>query len=284
MNAYNLNLAILNGDGLFLGLPEFMWNGIFKLLISVLGGIIVASFTTLYLNKKNEVIRVTGILVERRIEIYRKLLSYLDNIGQKMYLPGMEADLTIKLLKERGFDLPNGNLFEYSRVFETCENFDSFFLDLERIILEDKLFLDDDSVKELYYIQSYFALINGLYVSIEKCTSDMGVKTTPEKLKSTKSKFLKTLGVIIDDEISNLCIKSESIFVENIRDIKLERRSHTFLTKDFFMGEDGYVMSRLKKSVLLKNQKQVMDLMIDFIEYYTVVDSIKSPEIDPHNP
>lgn len=250
----------ITNEKLFFAMPEFIWDNIFKLLITVMGTLLLALFTTFYLNKKNEIIRVTGLLLERRLDIYKDILRYFDQLSQKMYIPGKESNLI--LLEKIGFDLPNGTKFEYSKVFESCSNFENYFSGLEKIILDNKLFLDDESVKELYYIQSYFATVNGLYVSINSFLEVENVK--PEEASDIKAKFLKSLGVILDDEVTEICIDLEKILVENIKNMQLKRRNDTYLRKNFFVDENGYVMSRLKDKIIFREKEKLFKLLVSF--------------------
>jgi len=47
----------------FLGLPQFMWEGIFNIIITLGAGLIIAFVTTFYLKKKDEITRVAGVLI-----------------------------------------------------------------------------------------------------------------------------------------------------------------------------------------------------------------------------
>ena len=49
----------------FLGLPQFMWEGIFNIIVTLGAGLIVAFVTTFYLKKKDEVTEVLGVFLKR---------------------------------------------------------------------------------------------------------------------------------------------------------------------------------------------------------------------------
>jgi hypothetical protein len=48
------------------GLPQFMWEGIFNVIITLGAGLIIAFVTTFYLKKKDEITRVSGVILEKR--------------------------------------------------------------------------------------------------------------------------------------------------------------------------------------------------------------------------
>ena len=49
----------------YLGLPQFMWEGIFNIVVTLGAGLIIAFVTTFYLKKKDEVTRVAGLILEK---------------------------------------------------------------------------------------------------------------------------------------------------------------------------------------------------------------------------
>lgn len=63
----------------FLGLPQFMWEGIFNIIIALGAGLIIAFVTTFYLKKKDEITRVAGIILEKRVnsEQTKDILRFL---------------------------------------------------------------------------------------------------------------------------------------------------------------------------------------------------------------
>jgi hypothetical protein len=237
----------------FLTIPDFIWNGIIKLLITTISGLIISYYTYTFLKKKNERTRVAGIILERRLLIYQDFLKVVNKLGCKKLMPGEAGYSILDIIEKTGFTNPNNTLVEYSQIFDNRHTYAEFFHSFEQTFFESKLYLDDNSVKQLYYMQSWFALVNSLLISIEQQLRNLSVEIQSRQ-KYVLDKMTLTIGTIMDDEISEMCFTLEQIFTDNVRDLKLTRRKRSFLNKDFFIAEDGYIMKRMKSSVLSKKE------------------------------
>ena len=67
--------------------PEFFWQGIFSLTSTLIAGLIIAFVTTFYLKKKDEITRVAGVVLEKRINSEQSILDFLENASFSLELP-----------------------------------------------------------------------------------------------------------------------------------------------------------------------------------------------------
>ena len=65
----------------FLGLPQFMWEGIFNIITALGVGLIIAFVTTFYLKKKDEITRVAGVILEKRVNSEQEILDFLEDLS-----------------------------------------------------------------------------------------------------------------------------------------------------------------------------------------------------------
>lgn len=70
----------------YLGLPQFMWKGIFNIIVTLGAGLIIAFVTTFYLKKKDEITRVSGVVLEKRINSEQEILDYLEKLSYHLEL------------------------------------------------------------------------------------------------------------------------------------------------------------------------------------------------------
>lgn len=71
----------------YLGYPIFIWQTLLNLGSLVLAGLLIAFFTTFYLKRKDESIRVAGVILEKRVNAQHEILRYLKDSSQKLEMP-----------------------------------------------------------------------------------------------------------------------------------------------------------------------------------------------------
>lgn len=58
-----------------------MWEGIFNIIIALGAGLIIAFVTTFYLKKKDEITRVAGVILEKRVNSEQEILDFLEDLA-----------------------------------------------------------------------------------------------------------------------------------------------------------------------------------------------------------
>jgi hypothetical protein len=206
------------GDGklnesinIFWGLPQFMWEGIFNIIISLGAGLIIAFVTTFYLKRKDEVTRVEGVILEKRVNSMQEILNYLEKLSFHRELHnGRETEWYI-LLSSFELSLPNGPHLQYSDIFSNLEEFREFFKGFEGIIAKNKLWMDEKVRFHLALMQGYFSWINALLVSITS-SKLRGVKALPLAKVPGTTRLLSKLANELKTNISQVEILVRCFF------------------------------------------------------------------------
>lgn len=258
----------------FWGLPSFMWEGIFNIAVALGAGLIIAFVTTFYLKKKDEVTRVAGLILEKRVNSYKDVLDFFDNVSQKMQLNNGKEIEWYLLLRNMDFDLPHGKLLQYSDAFSTPEKFQSFFNGLELIITSNKLWFDKKVIRHLNLMQGYFAQINALRVLMRRIPAPPGETLTEADWKKADGLLLLQLGIVLDNEINALLAELEVRLVDSIYRLDLKRPKKA-LTRNGFLNTDMLLMIRELKKSLLGRKKEDF-LMLAILQVYAIKE--KYPE------
>lgn len=64
--------------------PELVWQSLLSLLSTLIAGITIAFVTTFYLKKKDEVTRVAGVILEKRINSEQVILDFLEKASYSL--------------------------------------------------------------------------------------------------------------------------------------------------------------------------------------------------------
>lgn len=235
----------------FYGLPQFMWEGIFNIIISLGAGLIIAFVTTFYLKRKDEVTRVEGVILEKRVNSMQEILDYLERLSFHRELHnGKEREWYI-LLSNFGLSLPNGPHLQYSDIFSSVEKFREFFKGFEGIIAKNKLWMDEKVRFHLALMQEYFSWINALLIAITRIPLPEDVKLSKEDIDKLSNVILLQVGITLDAEINGLLAHLETLMVESIYKLDL-RRPKKSMTRNGMLNTDMLkILKELDKRTLL---------------------------------
>lgn len=253
---------------LFLSLPEFMWNGIFNIIVTLGAGLIIAFVKTFYLKKKDEITRVAGVILEKRVNTSQEILNYLEKLSfKKEFKTGDEFDL-YKILKEYDFHLPYEPHLQYSEVFESMDNFREFFHGFENIIATNKLWLNTKVRDHLFFMQGYFANINALIIFTGRVPVPKEMALSVEDVNAIANSTILPIGITLDYEISELIAELETLIVDSVYNLDLERPKNTPVRNTFLNKDVKNIQKKLKKTLLYTEQEKYASLISTAVYEY----------------
>ena len=67
--------------------PLFLWQALFNFISLVLAGLLIGFVTTFYLKRKDEITRMAGVILEKRVYAQQEVYRYIGDSpqGQKGY-------------------------------------------------------------------------------------------------------------------------------------------------------------------------------------------------------
>lgn len=257
----------------FLGLPQFMWEGIFNIIIALGAGLIIAFVTTFYLKKKDEITRVAGVILEKRVNSEQEILDFLEDLAfHKELHNGKEKEWLI-LLKEYELTLPHEPHLQYSDVFSSVDKFREFFRGFERIITTNKLWMGKKVRFHLTLMQVYFSWINALLVATTSIPLPADKKLSEEDIDKLSTILLLQVAITLDHEISGLLAELETLIVNSIYKLDLKRPRKSMTRNGMLNVDMVKVLKELDGNTLLGiNREKYFALMTTQVYAYKGVD------------
>lgn len=206
---------------MYQNIPEFIWNRIFDVLQVVLAGGLVAWFASHYLKKKDEITRVKGILLEKRLTAYEAVIKLLGGLYRHTYVDDKDAGHVEQTLDRLMLGQGDKSL-EYAEIFADKAAFDSYLKDIDKTIKSARIYLDRKVLEYLKLFQAYFEDINSILRGVGKLKLKEKYRFSEEKLAAKEIKLLRMLGVALDTDISFFYGKTEEVITKRIRDLNLE--------------------------------------------------------------
>lgn len=188
------------GGLLFLGLPDFVWSGIFSLLATLIAGVVVATFTTAFLKKREEKIRVSGELFQRRVEAQSALSNFL--IQRLVFETVEEMDPDVLRLVG-GVELADTHPSpQRSKIFDSLEDCNRFLDDYRQLFYSNKTWLDRRVRDQLLLIQYYLEAISGVWFYATKVPLPDSGSLTKEELDLIQGRVIRVVGVVADNDLN----------------------------------------------------------------------------------
>ena len=193
-----------------------MWGGIFNVIVALGAGLIIAFVTSFYLKRKDEVTRVEGVILEKRVNSMQEILNYLESLSFHRELHNGKEQEWYLFLKGLGLSLPNGPHLQYSDVFSNGDRFREFFKGFEGVIAKNKLWMNEEVRYHLQLMTGYISWINALLVAIKTITLPEGVELSDDDVKKITNILLIQVGITLDAEINGLLAHLETLMVNSI--------------------------------------------------------------------
>lgn len=257
----------------FLGLPQFMWEGIFNIIITLGAGLIIAFVTTFYLKKKDEITRVAGVILEKRVNSEQEILDYLEKLSFHLELHNGKEKEWYELLASYDLTLPHGPHLQYSDAFSNVEKFRGFFKGFEEVISRNKLWMGKKVRFHLALMQGYFSWINALLIGITRVPLPEDKKLTEQDLEKLSGTLLLQVAITLDDEINGLLAELETLIVESIYKLDLKRPRKSMTRNGMLNVEMIKILRELDNNTLLGvNREKYFALMMTQVYAYKGVD------------
>ena len=217
--------------------PVFVWNGIFNFATALTTALLMALLTTFYLKRRDERTRVSGVILEKRVNAEQKILDFLEGLSFHREMSRRDSECYYTLLKEWDFHLPHGRNLQYSDVFSDTNSFREFFKGFEQIIATHKLWLGQKTLFHLTLMQAYFSWVNALLIMLQRVHLPDEQKLTEGELNELADKLILLIGVTLDDEIGGLLAHLEVLMVDSIYRLDM-KRPKTSLMRDGLLNRD----------------------------------------------
>lgn len=188
------------GEVIFLGLPDYVWSGIFSLLTTLIAGVVVATFTTAFLKKREEKIRVSGELFQRRVEAQSALSNFLI---QRLVFETVEEKDADVLRLIGGVELADTHPSpQRSIIFNSLDDSNRFLDEYRRLFFANKTWLDRRVRDQLLLIQYYLEAISGVWIYATKVPLPDGDSLSEEELGLIQSRVIRFIGVVADNDLN----------------------------------------------------------------------------------
>ncbi|WP_321436590.1 hypothetical protein [uncultured Bacteroides sp.] len=256
--------------------PSYIGEGMIELIMTVVGGLILGYFTSSYMAKINEINRVEGLLLEKKMPIYKGIFGRLEDLNEMVIVPrGISAD-AIKVLNDCGYkELDCKKKYQLSKGFDQPDILCESYLSLDKYISENKLYFDDITNYPILVFQNYFSLFNRFDVMFKEQVQRYGINLQKAEIQNVRRQMFVALGIVLKDDFHKQIQNLQDIIHQSMNNLTMKHRSDPDYSYEFFSAENGYMMQKLMETRAMKDREKINKVITTYIALVLLVGGIE---------
>lgn len=235
----------------FYGMPKYIWDGIFVVFDVLIVGLLLAFIASKYQHRKEIEWKLRGNLLEKRIESYQKVSSFIYCLQDQHYPTTQEEKEIVRILNYPKLTIP---IFRYADIFASEDNLRTFIVGLDALIASEKLFLDYQTLRHLENMQFYFSEMSAVLERFIIAENNPSTNFRPDQIKHHIDIGLKAYGVAINNDMSKWFAMTDQLLAAKLRTLSLAPKRYLtlHLWDKLIQNLTEWVHKRKSNSSLLK--------------------------------
>lgn len=202
----------------YLGLSPLIWKGIFSFLNVFIVGLLLALFATKYQKRKEVEIQIEGEILKLRLKAYERINIFLGRLHQHIAPPAyQEVEYEVYL---DGFNFWYIHP-EFAKCFNSEKEFDSFYADMENLIIQEHPYLDFDvevKLRDSLATLTHLKLILDAFTDMEHLEKH---HFSMEVAQQHIDMAYRLTGIAMQKEVNGIYCKMDKQIAKRLRNITL---------------------------------------------------------------
>lgn len=245
----------------FSSVPEFILEAVLSLIITIIGGVIVAYFVSRFFERINEVTRLKGLVIEKRIEIYKELARRLESFNNLLFFRPDQVASELLVLNQIGYEREFSAGVKINDVFNDNESLNERYLDFENFALENRLFFDTEVYDEVNFLQNYLCLYTHIQILYNDQLIALGKDFQLEENKKILNHAIRAVGIMLSDDFSDCITKAIETIRKSLKNVSLKTRHEQLHTYDYYNNPEGEFMQRMTATTAGKSRENIFAIV-----------------------
>ena len=134
-------------------LPDYIGQGILGIIVTVVTGLVLGYITSKYFTRKDELTRIEGLLLEKKIPIYKEIFKRLESLNNQVEYTPANCSMALQIMQECEIKRPK--YLHSPQILENSDEMRKTFLAIDQYATENKIFFDDDVASAMLVFQNY---------------------------------------------------------------------------------------------------------------------------------
>ena len=246
----------------FNSVPDYVGEGVLKVVLTIISALIVGWITARYFMRRDELTRIEGMLLEKKIPIYEHLSQQLTGMNELWALDPAYGQVAVDMLKRHGVE--TSGPMHIHKMLSDPEAFRTTFLEFEKYTIEHKLYFDEQTTLPILVFTNYLAAINRMGVHFEQELSRLGVKTDNE-VKKVEKHLYATIGLLLRDDMADQIEKVDTAVMMSIQHLDFDHRKQPKYDYQMFRDPNGPMMKAMAETEFVKKRIVINEIIQDYI-------------------
>jgi hypothetical protein len=225
-------------------LPDFMIGNFIELVGILFASVLVAVFSTLYVDKKREIQKVKARVLDMRLEQYNAIREFVEVQNKTRIYPDNVDAVKINL-ENSGLTLEDNENCYSSQAIASEKEIGETLEKLENLAMKGLYILDDDVLGMLLQIKIYIMNLNmfsvilrGYFKKIEigckniinvnkQADNDVDAETS-EMINQISDFYFHHLSILLNNEYQNMIEKLQKMVIVKASKPKFERKEKNY--------------------------------------------------------
>lgn len=261
----------------FVSIPEYIWHGLFQIAVLGLSALIVAWATSWIFKRKDEITRVEGVLLEKKLDIYRLLSNKLFAFEELHQLNEREMALAKRQLEECGITIPPFNHVP-SFMVDGADNIYNKLMEFDQLATMNKIYFDDYTAWPIFVLQNYNGLLIRFHAMYRDGITGEGFKITDE-VKKVEADMFRAIGLLFCEEWGHRVEDVLNALQTSINNLTLNHRKKPVYDYQTMQDSNGPMMQELQKSILMKEREKIIMLITSYVALGLIAAGFKEKEL-----
>lgn len=238
-------------------LPSYMGEGIVQIIVTIFCGVVLGWLTSRFFSRRNEVIRVEGLLMEKKLPVYEGIIKRIGKMNNMCMIPREQVNVALATLQECGLEIEEtSGINQICKMFDNPDEFAKLYLEFDKYCVDNKIYFDDITNYPILFFQNYLAFVHRFGVMFEDALGSFGQEKDSTEAKKFKRGLYQSLAILFKDEFFEQTQVVENAIRTFYNHPTLSHRSDPNYNYEFFSAENGYLMQRMNKTIVGKEENR----------------------------
>ena len=246
----------------FNAVPDYVGEGVLHCVLMIISALVVGWVTSKFFAKRDELTRIEGVLLEKKIPIYEHISRQLTAMNALCALDPIYARPALEILSKHGVKMERQ--YQIHQMLLDPKSFREVFLEFEKYTMDHKLYFDESTALPILVFTNYLALINQLGAHFEHELEKLGVPIDDE-VKMLEKQLYAAVGMLLKEDIANQILLLDKTIATSIQNLDFKHRKQPTYDYHTFMDSDGPVMKAISSTMLSQKRDMLNAILLDYV-------------------
>lgn len=243
-------------------LPDYIGQGILGIIVTVVTGLVLGYITSKYFTRKDELTRIEGLLLEKKIPIYKEIFKRLESLNNQVEYTPANCSMALQIMQECEIKRPK--YLHSSQILENSDEMRETFLAIDQYATENKIFFDDDVASAMLVFQNYIIAFVRFQAMFREQMEQFGV-TMSKEICNVEHQMMIALGLILSEDLFQQTQKVTTTIRNSLNNLSFNHRVAPTYRYEDFNDPESTIFKELLQTKAFAEREKIITLITHFV-------------------